>query len=158
MSVPPNAPARPTPVLLAGPMTLPMALDAVACGFPSPAQDYPHDELDLTAKLVRDPASTYVWRAAGHSMTGAGIRDQDLLLVDRGITAVAGHNVIAIVDGEFSVKRYARFRGRPVLRAENPDYADITPTEFSEITIWGVVTWILHPELEGGPLSVRRAV
>lgn len=135
---------RPVPVALDTHILLPVAPEAIDCGFPSPAQDYWSGDLDLAEHLIRDRVSTYIWRAAGYSMTGAGIHDQDLLLVDRGIRPVSGHIVVAIVDNEYTVKRLELRRGRPLLRAENPDYPDVILNELSEMSVWGVVTWVLH--------------
>lgn len=110
---------EPAPLVLA-PLVLPAAPEGVPVGFPSPAQDYWAGGLDLADQLIRDGACTYIWRAAGHSMTDAGIHDQDLLLVHRGIDARHGHIVVAIVDGEYTVKRLDLSGIGPVLRAECP--------------------------------------
>jgi len=135
--------AEPQPVACA-PMPLLVAPTAAPCGFPSPAQDYPTDSLDLSERLIRDRAATYIWRASGESMVGAGIFNDSLLLVDRGLTPVAGHIVVGIVDGEYTVKYLDRLPGgQPVLRAANPHFPDIVLDELSELTIWGVVTWVL---------------
>lgn len=136
--------ARPLPVAWVEPAPLIVAPDSVPAGFPSPSQDYATDELDLNERLIRDRVSTFVWQAAGHSMTGAGIHDGDLLLVDRGVHPVPGHVVVAVVDGEYTVKRLDLVGERLVLRAEAPGYGDIIPGELSETSIWGVVTWVLH--------------
>lgn len=125
-------------------VVLAVAPEAVAAGFPSPSQGYATDELDLNERLIRDRVSTFVWRAAGHSMTDAGIHDQDLLLVDRGISPVPGRIVVAVVDGEYTVKRLDLVGEHLVLRAEAAGYRDIIPGELSEASIWGVVTWVLH--------------
>lgn len=132
------------PLVLDQPVILPIALEAAQCGFPSPAQDYFSGDLDLAEHLIRDRVSTYIWRAAGESMINAGMHDGDLLLVDRGITPVAGHIVVAVIDAEYAVKRLDLVQGRPVLRSENPAYPDLILHELSELTIWGVVTWVLH--------------
>lgn len=143
--------SQPEPLALAEQLILPLAPEAVACGFPSPAEGYWSGDLDLIQHLVRDPACTFVWRASGHSMTGAGINDGDLLLVDRGIDPVPGKIVIAVVDGEYTVKRLDVIQGRTVLVAENLDYSDIVLHEHTEMTVWGVVTWILHaPKIRRG--------
>lgn len=130
--------------LTALPAPLPEALEAVPAGFPSPAQDYWAGDLDLGDHLIRDRAATYIVRASGHSMIGAGIHDGDELIVDRGVQASHGCIVVAILDGELTVKRLATSRGHIVLRAENPNYPHIEIPELSEMTIWGVVTWVLH--------------
>lgn len=129
--------SQPEPLALDGPLILPLAPEAVACGFPSPAEGYWSGDLDLIKHLIRDPASTFVWKAAGHSMTGAGINDGDLLLVDRGINPAPGRIVVAIVDGDYTVKRLDVIQGRTVLVAENRDYADIVLHEHTEMSVWG---------------------
>lgn len=135
----------PQPLILTPDITLPVAPDAAQCGFPSPAQDYPTEELSLVEHLIRDRASTYFWRAAGHSMEPV-IPDGSLLIVDRGISPVPGRIVIAIVDGEFTVKRlYIDRSGQVTLRAENPSYPHLLLPELSEMTVWGVVTFIISP-------------
>lgn len=135
-------------LLHAADLSLPIAPSLAACGFPSPSQDYPHDDLDLGERLIRDRAATYIWTASGDSMTDAGIYDGSLLLVDRGVQPVAGHIVVAVVDGDFTVKRLERLPdGAPVLRAANPGFPDMQLDELSELTIWGVVTWVLSPQM-----------
>lgn len=151
---------QPVPWDLEKPLLVPLALvealvlrsapKAVPCGFPSPAQDYWAGDLDLAQHLIRDRASTFIWRASGHSMTAAGIHDRDLLLVDRGIRPGTGHVVVAIVDGEYTIKRLDVRAGRPVLRAESPGHPDVTVAELSEVSISGVVTWVLH-RVDAGP-------
>lgn len=126
-------------------LRLPIAPEGVQAGFPSPAQDYPTDELSLAELLIRDRASTYFWRAAGHSMEPV-IPDGSLLIVDRGVTPVSGRIVIAIVDGEYTVKRlHINPSGQVTLRAENPTHPPIVLSELSEMTVWGVVTFIISP-------------
>ena len=78
-------------------------------------------------------------------MIGAGIHDGDMLVVDKGITEYKDRVVIACVNGEFTVKRYKMERGQPVLRPQNPAYPDIHFTDYDEITVWGVVTSVIHP-------------
>ena len=128
---------------VASPLTLvPLAqmLDAVACGFPSPAQDYEQNPIDLTEMLVEDPAATFLVRVAGTSMTLAGIDDGDVVLVDRSKVPHAGDVVVAVLDGEFTIKRLVRERGTWALRAESTEWPDVVVDELSELVIWGVVT------------------
>lgn len=128
-------------------LSLPVAPEAVQCGFPSPAQDYPTEELSLVEHLIRDRAATYFWRAAGHSMEPV-IPDGSLLIVDRGITPAPGRIVIAIVDGEYTTKRlWVTDRGQVELRAENRTHPHIVLPELSEMTVWGVVTYIISPAI-----------
>ena len=121
-----------------------VAGDAVAAGFPSPAQDYFDGSLDLNDHLIRDKTSTFIVRVSGESMTGAGISDGDELVVDRSLSPTHGSVVIAILDGELTVKRLELNRGGVVLRAENPEYPPIHVAELSELQVWGVVTVCLH--------------
>lgn len=123
---------------------VPLFLTPVAAGFPSPAEDYVDERLDLHRHLVRNPAATFFLRAQGESMINAGIHSGDLLVVDR--SAEAGHNrvVIAALDGELTVKRLVRRGERVVLAPENPDYPEIDITEREYVHIWGVVTYVIH--------------
>lgn len=128
----------------ASPLPLLHAPVAVPAGFPSPAQDWYDGPIDLTAELVKDQAATFVVRVSGHSMEGAGISDGDELLVDRSLTPRDGDVVVAILDGELSVKRLASGPGGVVLRAENPAYPDIPVPEAADLLVWGVATFCIH--------------
>ncbi len=117
----------------------------VAAGFPSPADPYVESPLDLNELLVQRPAATFFVRAAGDSMTGAGIRPGDILVVDRSIGAFDGAIVIACVDNEFTVKTL-RSDGRSwYLQPANRKYKAITFTSGeTELRIFGVVTAVIH--------------
>lgn len=132
---------RPDAPDLAGPLYCDLAVPA---GFPSPAQDYFDGRLDLNKHLISDFTSTFLVRVAGHSMEGAGISDGDELVVDRSLAPADGNVVVAILDGELTVKRFRVSGGVVRLVAENPDYPDIDIPELGELTIWGVVTRCLH--------------
>ncbi len=123
---------------------IPLFITPVSAGFPSPADDYIDQQLDLHRHLVQNPAATFFLRAQGESMLGAGIHDGDLLIVDRSLEA--GHNrvVIAAVDGELTVKRLVRRRGQVLLMPENKDYNPIDITEREHVHIWGVVSYVIH--------------
>jgi len=125
-------------------ITLQRAPIAVACGYPSPAQDYYEGPIDLTAMLVTDSAATFIVRAAGNSMTGAGISDGDELLVDRSRTPKDGDIVVAVLDGDLTVKRLRVANHGVTLQAENAEHPDITVPELAELRIWGVATYCLH--------------
>lgn len=136
---------HPEPLLLTLDISLPVAPEAAQCGFPSPAQDYPTEELSLVEHLIRDKAATYFWRAAGRSMEPV-IPDGSLLIVDRGVTPMPGRIVVAILDGEFTVKRlHVDPNGQVTLQAENPGFPHLVLPELSEMTVWGVVTFIISP-------------
>ena len=127
------------------PALIEMASVDVLCGFPSPSQDYQTSEIDLNEHLMPNRVSTFLIRARGHSMTQAGIFDGDELVVDRSIRAEDGHVVIAVLDGEMTVKRlHIRSGGSVALQAEHPDYPTIEIPELSDFRVWGVVTRSLH--------------
>lgn len=113
-------------------------------GFPSPADDYVERTLDLNEYLVEHPAATYFVRVSGESMTGAGIHDGDVLVVDRSVEPRPGRVVVAAVDGEFTVKRLVRREGAWLLEAEHPDYPPIIIGECTEFEVWGVVRHVIH--------------
>ncbi len=125
-------------------LPLPLAEESVAAGFPSPAEDFIDINIDLNEELIQHPASTFFLRVSGHSMTGAGIHDGDLLIVDRSHNPMPGHIVIAVMDGAFTVKRLARHNGLPRLEADNPDYPPLELRDFNEVQIWGVAMYSIH--------------
>lgn len=124
--------------------TVPVALESVAAGWPSAAQDYYSGEIDLNVHLIANRAATFIVRVAGDSMIGAGISDGDELIVDRSLDAKHGQVVIAVLDGELTVKRLLITESGVYLRAANAKYPDIRVAELSELQIWGVVTRCLH--------------
>lgn len=113
---------------------------SVAAGFPSPAEDHAVKRIDLNDVLIRHPQATFLMRVRGTSMKDAGIDDGDVVLVDRAIKAVHGHVVVAVVDGEFTVKQLWKRGDRVKLKAANPTYPDITPRDGQQLEVWGVVT------------------
>jgi len=141
-------------------MPRPLLLSRVPAGFPSPAEDYVEGALDLNEHLIAHREATFFVRVKGQSMTGAGIQDGDLLVVDRALEAghgdivvavvdgalEAGHGdiVVAVVDGELTVKRLWRRGARVRLLAENPAYAPIDLKDGQELAVWGVVTNIIR--------------
>jgi DNA polymerase V len=122
----------------------PLYLETVSAGFPSPAEDYVQDFLDLHRLVVKNPASTFFLKVAGCSMQGAGINDGDLLVVDRAREASNGSVVVAAWDGELTVKRLKIKNRRVILVPENPDYPEIDLTDREDAVIWGVVTYVVH--------------
>lgn len=126
------------------PLRLPLCAGRAAAGFPSPAADHLDRRLDLNEHLVLHPQATFFMRVKGDSMTGAGIHDGDLLIVDRSLEPVTGRVVVAALDGELTVKRLQRDRGRVMLKSENPAYADIVVTKDRELQVWGVVAYVVH--------------
>ena len=125
-------------------MPRPLLLSRVPAGFPSPAEDYVEGSLDLNEHLVAHREATFFMRVQGHSMTGAGIQDGDLLVVDRSIEAGDGDIVVAVVDGDLTVKRLSRRGGTVRLLPEHPGCAPIEFKDGQELTVWGVVTSVIH--------------
>lgn len=123
---------------------LPLAEVSVQAGFPSPAEDYIEDRLDLNEHLIDHPAATYFVRVAGTSMVDAGIHDGDILVVDRALEPVDGKVVVASVNGNLSVKRLKKENGTVYLMAENEEYDDIEITPHNDFQVWGVVTHVIH--------------
>ncbi|WP_047238146.1 LexA family protein [Chromobacterium subtsugae] len=132
----------PTPYLIPQPggQPVPLVLSPVRAGFPSPADDYLDDNINLHEYLVDDPPATFIVRVRGESMIGAGIADGDLLVVNKGLTPAHGDIVVAVIDGEFTVKRLHSRGGSCVLMPENPAYAPIILHSGQELLVWGVVT------------------
>ena len=126
-------------------LRIPLASATVQAGFPSPAEDHMENSLDLNEHLVSNPAATFFVRVQGNSMRDAGIQGGDILVVDRSITPGDRQIVIAMLDGEFTVKRLRKRGGRIFLEAENPDFAPIEISDSQELTIWGAVTFVIHP-------------
>lgn len=133
------------PALDPAPLPLPLFGNRIAAGFPSPAEDYIEDRIDLNAQLVRNPPATFFVRVKGNSMTGAGIFEGDTLVVDRSLEAASGSVVVAVVDGELTVKRLSLRAGKVRLLPENPEYPAIEFRDGQELVVWGVVTNVIHP-------------
>jgi DNA polymerase V len=122
----------------------PLYSNRVSAGFPSPADDHIETKLDLNQHLVKRPAATFFVRVEGDSMIGAGIHPNDLLIVDRSIKPISGKVVIAVLNGELTVKRLKIQKEKITLMAENERYSPIIIDETMEFNIWGVVTNVIH--------------
>lgn len=125
--------------------SLPLMVFPVEAGFPSPAEDYVEGKLSLDKHLIKNPVATFFVRVVGESMLNAGIHPGDMLVVDRSLDPRDGKIVIAIVDGELTVKRLRMERDRLYLAPENSDYPAIEIGELTEFEVWGVVTNVIHP-------------
>ena len=112
---------------------------SAACGFPSPADDYMDRALDFNELLIENPAATFAVRIAGESMTGAGIFPNDIAIVDRSRSPKDTCVILALLNGEFTIKRYRQRGRRAWLQAENPAYPDIPITDENAFEVWGVV-------------------
>lgn len=122
----------------------PVFMVPVSAGFPSPAEDYVEGSLDLNRHLIKHPAATFFVRVSGNSMINAGIYPNDILIVDRSIEAVHNKIVIAVLNGELTVKRLKLKDKEIYLFPENPDYPTIKIEENHDFEIWGVATNVIH--------------
>ena len=127
---------------------IPLSMAEVMAGFPSPADDFLEATLDLNEYLVRNPTATFMVRVSGYSMTGAGIYPRDVLVVDRSLQADHNRIIIAVVDGELTVKRIVRTGDGWMLVADNPKYPAIRVTGNGELVVWGVVVAVIR-RMEG---------
>jgi DNA polymerase V len=125
-------------------LQLGLAGESVAAGFPSPAEEYLEKTLDLNEYLVPRPEATFFVRVSGDSMIGASIHHGDILVVDRSQTPRPGNIVIALVDGEFTVKRLKKTPQGLELAPENPEYVSIQLTDETDFQVWGVVLHVVH--------------
>ena len=123
---------------------LPLMLENITAGFPSPAEDYIDLGIDLNEQLIQNPSSTFFLRVSGKSMTEAGIHDGDLLIVDRSLNAKPGQIVVAMLDGEFTVKQLTHHHGTTYLEASHPNYPSINLNNYGDVQIWGVAVYSIH--------------
>jgi DNA polymerase V len=126
---------------------IPVMLERVSAGFPSPAEDYIEETVDLNEQLVQNKTATFIVRVASQSMLLAGIDINDALVVDRSLEAINDDVVIAVFNGHFTCKRY-RIEGEGKkkqvwLQAENPEFTSIYPKIGDELIVWGVVTNVI---------------
>jgi DNA polymerase V len=123
---------------------LPLSKSTVNAGFPSPAEDFVETNLDISKKIVKNPASTFLVKARGDSMIEKGIHDGDILVVDKSLQPQNNSIVIAYIDGEFTVKRFFKKQNKVFLYPANKNYNPITVTSENDFLVWGVVTYVLH--------------
>ena len=124
---------------------IPYLLSRISAGFPSPADDYIENNLSLSELLIRNHLSTFLMKTSGDSMMDVGINDGDILVVDRSIEPKNRDIVIAILEGNLTVKRLLfKTNGSVVLKSENIAYKDIIIPESADLEIWGVVTSAIH--------------
>lgn len=115
----------------------------VSAGFPSPALDFMETSIDLNKALSENPLATFYIKVDGNSMTGAGIDDKDVLVVDRSLEAKNGSIAICFIDDEFTVKRISMKKDGLWLMPENPKYSPIKITEENRFMVWGIVTYVI---------------
>jgi len=122
----------------------PLLSTPVPAGFPSPATDFTEDSLSLDEYLIEHQEATFFVRVTGTSMTGFGIHDGDLLVVDRAQTPNDRQIIIAVIDGTFAVKQLCRIPEGVLLRSAGAGHGDILVTEDQALSVWGVVRWAIH--------------
>jgi DNA polymerase V len=119
-------------------------LSSVPAGFPSPADDYKANKLDLDDLVIHNPQATYYVRVRGNSMKHAGIADGDIVVVDRSLDATHNAIIVAILNGRFTLKRLYDKDGARYLVPANRLYKPIRVTPGMEFQVWGVVTYCIH--------------
>ena len=120
----------------------------IKAGFPSPAQDYIDEAIDLNRELVKHPASTFYGRVSGNSMIDAGLDDGDIIVVDKSIKPMNGHIAVCYIDGEFTIKYIKIDDGVIWLEPSNNAYEPIKVTPENEFIVWGIVTYSIKKHLK----------
>lgn len=115
----------------------------ISAGFPSPADDFKEIRISLDKELVNNKESTFYARVSGNSMEDAGISDGDLLVIDKSLEAKNNKIAVCFLDGEFTVKRIKKERGKLYLKPENKEYKEIVINEENKLIIWGMVTYVI---------------
>lgn len=123
---------------------IPFFQSRVPAGFPSPAEDYHENTLSLNDLVVDHPASTFFVRVDGDSMTGAGIHDGDVVVVDRALEPGINSIVVAAIDGQFTIKRISKINGCFLLLPANTEHQPIEITEEMDFCVWGIVSYVIH--------------
>ncbi len=130
----------PVPLATLTPVLVPMVGQAVHAGFPSPADDFIEEMIDLNQVLVQNPTATFLWRVVGDCMVDVKIFPGDVVVVDRSLSPKHRNIVLAIIDGEPTLKRLNRRGGMMFLHNENAKLPAFTIADGMEVSIWGVVT------------------
>ncbi|MGH1384735.1 LexA family protein [Kordia sp.] len=117
--------------------------EGISAGFPSPADDFKNKRISLDKELIKDENTTYYARVSGESMIGAGLDNNDLLVIDKSIPPKNGKIAVCYVDGEFTVKRLKITKECVYLMPENENYKPIKVTKDKQLLIWGIVTYVI---------------
>jgi DNA polymerase V len=126
-------------------VTLPLVGAKLKAGFPSPADDYVEERLDLNKHLIKNPESTFFARVSGESMVGAGIYDGDILVIDRSVQPHKNSVLVCAIDGEFTIKRIKIIDNNTIyLMPDNPDFEPIKVSRDNDLVIWGTVIYSIH--------------
>lgn len=126
-------------------LPIPFYMEKVSAGFPSPAEGYMDKALDLNELMIEKPAATFFVRVEGESMTGVGIFPGDMLIVNNAKKPIEGKIIVAVIDGEITVKRLRILKNKMIkLEPENPNYQPIYINPEQDFKIWGVVTGVVR--------------
>lgn len=124
-------------------LPLQYADEGIRAGFPSPAQDYMEQAIDLNKEIVKHPASTFYGRVVGDSMRDEGIEEGDILVIDKSLELMDDDLAVCFIDGEFTVKRVRLETDAAWLIPANPDYPKIKVTADNDFIVWGIVTYTI---------------
>ena len=123
--------------------SIPLTSNNISAGFPSPADDFKEIRISLDKEIVKNEEATFYARVDGESMLGAGLNDGDLIVIDRSEEPKNGSIAVCFLDGEFTVKRLKLKNKEIYLMPENSKYSPIKIDEGNELSIWGVVTYVV---------------
>lgn len=124
-------------------LKIPLMADSVSAGFPSPADDYIEQAIDLNKELIKNPSATFFGRVKGLSMSNAGITPGDVLIVDRSLEPSNNRLVVSIINGEFNLKRLSKVDNGLYLLPENGAFKPTKITPEMDFQVWGVVTYVI---------------
>mgnify|MGYP000881197403 CR=1 FL=1 len=124
-------------------VAIPLSESTVHAGFPSPADDFLVESLNLNSLVIRHPEATFFARVEGDSMKDDGIFEGDILVVDKSVEPYDGCLAVAYIDGEFTLKRVKIEPDKISLIPANPKYKTIEISPDNEFSVWGVVKWII---------------
>ena len=120
-------------------------LISASAGFPSPAENYVEEKLNLNSYLIKNKESSFFVRVSGDSMINVGIFDNDILIVDRSLDPKRQSIVIVSIDGELVIKKLMKDQSKNYyLKSENSNYPNIKLNSNRDTVIWGVVTYVIH--------------
>lgn len=115
----------------------------ISAGFPSPVNDFSESRISLDDELIKNKDSTFYAKVKGQSMIGAGLDDNDLLVIDRSLPPENNKIAVCFLDGEFTVKRLRVEKNEVWLQPENPNYPIINITKENDFMVWGIVTNVI---------------
>ncbi|MBR5898384.1 MAG: translesion error-prone DNA polymerase V autoproteolytic subunit [Muribaculaceae bacterium] len=122
---------------------IPYANEGIQAGFPSPAQNYINESIDLNIELIKHPASTFFGKVSGDSMIEEGIEEGDILVIDKSLEPINGDLAVCCIDGEFTLKRIEIEENRIKLMPSNATFKPIIVTPDDQFTVWGIVTYTI---------------